>query len=99
MPRHNNDDAFDENGVLKDGRSVRVALLMMDGKTQRSVSLSDGLGNRAGNCPGYVMLDNDDRAEHRQQMYDFQKAELSARWKGGLTEGDTLKLGDRTMEV
>ena len=41
MPRHNNDDALDENGILKDGCSVRYSLLTMDGKRRRAVSLSD----------------------------------------------------------
>jgi hypothetical protein len=36
------DDEFDENGVVRDGRRIRVPMMMMD-SLQRSVAASDGL--------------------------------------------------------
>lgn len=35
----------------------------------------------------------------RRQMYDLEKAELGARWKGGLAEGDHVRMGDRMVTV
>jgi hypothetical protein len=36
------DDEFDENGVVRDGRRIRVPMMMMD-SLQRSIAASDGL--------------------------------------------------------
>jgi hypothetical protein len=51
------DDAFDEAGVLKDGRSLRVPLSFMDAYHRaefNDVAVHDGLGNPAGHRPGFV---------------------------------------------
>lgn len=40
MTRHDDDEPFDERGILKDGRSVRVPMMMRDSMTplQRAIS-------------------------------------------------------------
>jgi hypothetical protein len=96
--------ATDEGGVLG-GERVRIPLYLMDAldPTQQAIALSrmqlsDGLGNAAGHRPGFVFSDAIDHrrlAEHR----DFAKAELSARYRGGLQQGDRVQLGDRAMTV
>ena len=60
--------------------------------------LTDAFGDIAGNRPGYV-FDTQTDNEHRTQTRDFQKAQLSAEWKGGLADGDLVKFAGRTMEV
>jgi hypothetical protein len=76
-----NDDALDERGIIKDGKSVRVGLMMMDsGSVQQSIALEDA-------------------ARRREEARDWQKAELSSRWKGGLAEGDHVPIGDKLMVV
>src|SRR4051794_13576019 len=44
-----NDDAFDENGLLKDGRSVRVSMIMRDGLSplQRAIREESRVSGRA----------------------------------------------------
>jgi hypothetical protein len=81
------DDAFDENGVLKDGHRVRVPLMMMDGMqrdVRDHVRIHDGHGNRdiVGHRPGFLVSDaraNDARAE----TYDAYNRELVNAWRGG----------------
>jgi hypothetical protein len=35
----------------------------------------------------------------RQELIDWDKAQLSARWKGGLAEGDRVRIGDKDLVV
>ena len=45
--RRSDDDAFDEDGLLKDGHSVRVPLMLKD-------ALHDGFGGAPGRKPGFA---------------------------------------------
>jgi hypothetical protein len=50
-------EAFDDGGVLKDGRSIRVPISFMDAYHRaqlKDVAVHDGLGNPAGHRPGFV---------------------------------------------
>lgn len=85
---HDDDDAF-ENGVLKDGRSARVPMMLRDSLTplQRAVAanaarLHDGHGNRdvVGHRPGYIVSDAANDA--RDEAYRLYDAAKSAEWRG-----------------
>ena len=91
------DDDFDENGLLKDGKSARVRLEMRDSAGYLLVDASGRPLPAEGRTAGYVFADAN--AERRVQDYDFQKAELSSRWKGGLEAGDHLTIGDKRFEI
>lgn len=78
------DDAFDENGILKDGKRYRIPLRMMD-SLQRAVH--DHAAARQAvriidaplHQPGFV---RDMRAvADRQAIYDEYDASVSAAWK------------------
>ena len=89
MTRHyedfREDDAFDENGLLRDGHKSRVPLTMRDAMTplQREIAtkrarLTDGNGNCdefAFSRPGYRILAdaavNDARAAAYQEYLDY----------------------------
>jgi hypothetical protein len=78
------DDDDDRRGVIKDGERLRVRMTAMD-STQRAIASND----------------HDDNVEliDRQEMQDWDKAQLSARWKGGLEPGDRVRIGDKLMVV
>lgn len=97
------EDAVDENGILKDGRKIRVPLSMRD-------SNPHPCGAKMWYGPPMPLFDSDIRSKprttndkvalvDRQKIQDWQKAELSARWKGGLADGDIVRLGDRMQVV
>jgi hypothetical protein len=93
--RNTNDDAFDENGLLKDGKSVRVTMMMRDGMTPSPVTVVDAFGNDglALHQPGYRYLSAAPMtADHavlatRDAMRDEARADYIRRtcdaWKGG----------------
>lgn len=58
---HDNDHDFDERGVLRDGRSVKVPMFAMDSASPRDgrtrSGLHDGHGNPVGHRPGFVVSD------------------------------------------
>ena len=59
------DDALDENGVVKDGRSIRVPLMMRDGGAGRPGSTFD-----------YAAA-----ARVKEQAYQDAKREMSDAWR------------------
>ena len=75
------DDAYDERGLLRDGHKVRVPVMMRDADSVQSA------------------IAQEDARRHWHEQRDFAKAELSARWKGGLETGDVVRLGDRMVTV
>lgn len=95
------DDAFDANGILKDGRSFRVSLHLLD-SAQRAVH--DHVGELAKvhvldlslHQPGFVTEGHRpvaDRRADREAMYSHYDAELSERWKSPVTEAGGHGLG------
>ena len=92
------EDAFGENGIIRDGVHVRVPMMMRDSAGRTLVDafgtpLSPNYGRR-----GYAFVDADNSQRCREH-YDYQKEELSARWKGGLSNGDPVRIADRNLEV
>jgi len=94
--RYSDDDAFDENGVLKDGRSVRVSLhdaAMSRSGTQRQQTstnrITDGRSPNdptALHRPGFRVNTGDSDSSSRQKIRDeYEKADIQARnrWKVG----------------
>ena len=76
------DNAFDENGLLRDGHKIRVPLTMRDAMTplQREIPterarITDGTGNYRFSRPGWRMLAdasvNDAREAARREYLDY----------------------------
>ena len=90
MIKHNDDDDFDENGVLRDGHSVRVPMMMRDGMTplQRAVAqhslamrLHDGRGGPIGHKPGFVYSTDASLNDAKERAYAAYDAELRDAYK------------------
>jgi hypothetical protein len=78
---NDDDDAFDERGLLRDGRIYRVHMSMRDAMwardQQRSPVLHDGRGGPVGPRPGFILSDASN--DQRQQAYaDYQRDLLDA---------------------
>ena len=107
------EDQFDERGILEDGAQVTVPMFCMDTLDANgnvietraqvldsSIRFHDGLGRAVGNRPGYVCrFEDEPAAKVWNETRDFQKAKLSAEWKGGLEDGDIVPLNGRNMQV
>jgi hypothetical protein len=77
--RHIDDDAFDEDGLLKDGHSVRVPLMLKD-------ALHDGLGGAPGRKPGFAFTrDSASRGRVAAAYEDYEEAQQNA-WRGPIHE-------------
>jgi hypothetical protein len=112
MYHHNtNDDAFDENGALKDGRTWRIPLTVMDA-LQRDVMLNtqitdhtrihlhDGRGGAVGQRPGFLFADNVDRSSVTQ-AYDTYEREATSAWRDARhinPEGGMIELSEEDEE-
>ena len=81
-----NDDDFDENGLLRDGRTLRVGMLMRDSLSPvqlaiaDSHTLHDGLGNAAGNKPGYVFAADASARATLRDAYDQYDQDAANAW-------------------
>jgi hypothetical protein len=72
-------DAFDEDGLLKDGHSVRVPLMLKD-------AMHDGFGGAPGRKPGFAFTrDSASRARVAAAYEDYEEAQQSA-WRGPIHE-------------
>jgi hypothetical protein len=69
MTYRNDDDAFDENGILRDGHTVRVPLQMRDAM-RRASNMRDG---------GHHRLERDPYARHRPGQRFGDMAALDAK--------------------
>jgi hypothetical protein len=72
-------DAVDERGLLRDGKAIRVGLMMADAARASNVHLHDGYGGPVGGKPGFVVCDAGQatRDEAYRQMCD----ELRNAWR------------------
>ncbi len=96
--RYSDDDAFDERGILKDGRRAVFRTQMMDGANRIArVTGSAGLGR-----PGYRIplsdspLDALAAATKRQSAYDSYERALTNAWRGrgdAVGESDPSQIG------
>ena len=92
------EDAADENGILRDGARIRVGVQMLNSAGR---PLVDGLGQPlAGGSrwSGYVFVD-EHKGSQRAVDHELRKAQLSAAWRGGLRAGDQLTIGDQRLDV
>ena len=100
--RADDDDAFDDRGVFKDGRSMRVPMRLMDAADPPRVRNADGspLGQ-----PGFMVADK--FRDARQVLYDEYDAAISEQWRNppsgagshgfvGAREGDLCTLNGET---
>lgn len=106
-PKYQHDDAFDEEGLLKDGQRLRTSMFAMD-SLQRSVAVnvtdafgesSDAALNRPGGRFSSDTTNDSDRARKRAETYEFADAERSAEYRGGLQVGDTIDLSGKRYTV
>jgi hypothetical protein len=81
------DDPFDERGVLKDGRRLRVPMSAMDG-VQRAIAadlarrvrlrFADGSSDPVGHRPGFIIAEDNGRAvidaAYRESVRELQLA-------------------------
>ena len=72
------DDAFDENGVLKDGRTVRVGMRIMDG---RNTPVHDGMGGTRMHQPG-CRYGSEFAELRRAEARDAYVRQISEEWRG-----------------
>jgi hypothetical protein len=87
----NNDDAFDERGLLKDQHTYRVRLPLMDHDPTHRRRIVDAAGNDglALNKPGYRLLQDDDAGRqaiadaHEKYLYDLENAWRGDAWRRG----------------
>jgi hypothetical protein len=93
-----NDDAFDERGLLRDGRIYRVPTKLMDGARQRPARVVDAKGGTEGlGRPGYRVPVSDSplhalaAATKRQSAYDSYERDLVNAWRG---KGDAVGESD-----
>jgi hypothetical protein len=89
--KRDDDDDFDERGVLKDGRQMRVPMSTMDARppdvAKHSGRLHDGSGNHQliHHQPGFIVSDGF-TAEERQRVRDAYEAyarDLKKAWQRG----------------
>ena len=85
------DDAFDEHGVLRDGKTVRVSMQMRDAamlrhagqRQQTTARITDGTGNPLGlHKPGFRVRTGDNRQAIKDALAEYE-AEMTNRWRDG----------------
>jgi hypothetical protein len=80
------DDLFDEHGLLRDGKTYRVPMSARDSLTplQRAVAASqlhDAHGRPAGHRPGFVFDAGSDARDAMRELYRQHDAEEAERWR------------------
>ena len=92
-------DAFDENGVMRDGVTTRFPMFMTDSAGNvLTDAFNEPLGPRW-TCRGYVFSDNSNRPPPSDDDHpDVRKFALSNAWKGGHFEpGDAMIYEGKVM--
>jgi hypothetical protein len=83
MKKNKYNDAYDDDGILKDGRTVRVSMQMRDATMMhRANSVTDGTGDSLGlHRPGYrVIGDTVARDAKANALRDYEKR-LTSAWR------------------
>ena len=101
MDHYYDDEDENDSRIVRDGETVRVSMFAMD-STQREIAARFPR-SRALYQPSFVSdvetAFDQEAALDAQERRDFEKAQLSAAWKGGFQAGDRIRLGDRDMVV
>jgi hypothetical protein len=82
MNKHyrNDDDAFDERGLLRDGKVYRAKLTMMDHDPTHRRRVTDGSGDELGlHRPGWRIFDVDDAGDVKAEARRRYEQELAIR--------------------
>jgi hypothetical protein len=76
------DDAFDEDGLLKDGHVARVRMSMKDAMSMRDCPrVTDAFGNRPGHKPGFIVSNDARQRDARAQAYADYERDLARAYK------------------
>ena len=82
------DDAFDENGVLKDGRRIRVPLMMRDGVSDVQRIAQDAVARRFGlrdvsdlHAPGPRYCTDQAAVEAKEEAYRQMCHDMENAWR------------------
>jgi hypothetical protein len=76
------DDAFDERGMLKDGHVARVRMSMRDAMMMRDrPRVTDAFGNRPGHKPGFIVSNDARQRDARAQAYADYERDLARAYK------------------
>jgi hypothetical protein len=84
MTRHDDDEPFDERGILKDGRSVRLPMMLRDSNISQhslAMQLHDGRGGTVGHRPGYVFSTDAFLSDAKQRAYAAYEREQAEAYK------------------
>jgi hypothetical protein len=99
-------EAFDANGMIKDGVAMRTPAFLRDGwpgmRDSRGVTLKDAFGapiEAAYGRRGYVFVNDAASAKRKADAYVESKLMLSSAYKGGWELGDTVTVGDATHVI
>jgi hypothetical protein len=80
MYQTNEDDAFDERGLLKDGHVARVRMSMRDAMREHErARITDAFGRRPGNRPGFLI--SGANADAKRRAYADYERDLANRWR------------------
>jgi hypothetical protein len=90
--KRDNNDAFDEHGMLRDGRSLRVSMQMRDSLQRRTPTgsrVTDGSDNPSAlNKPGYrVIGDTAARDAKAAALRDYE-SDLTTAWRKPICDDD-----------
>ena len=92
------EDAFDENGIIRDGVTTRFPMFMTDSEGRTLVDAMGAPLDPSYTRRGYVFADNSNRERPIDDNHpDVQKAYLSNAWKGGVKPGDVVTIDGRTL--
>ena len=108
MTRHDDDDAFDAFGILRDGKSTRVSVMMRDAAMsplQRSV-MADGLRRDAArrlgladaaalHKPGQRFCTDEAARARVEEVYQDEKRKLQDAWRKPVADAAGEFLGAR----
>jgi hypothetical protein len=92
MNKHyrDDDDAFDERGLLRDGRVYRAKLTMMDHDPTHRRRIVDASGDALGlHRPGYRVFDVDDVGDVKAEARRRYEQELCDSWRGDAASNPT----------
>jgi hypothetical protein len=103
--RYQDDDDFDERGILKDGHACRVSLMDSDSLSpmqldvaRSSVQVVDGQGGTQGlSRPGWRLPANDALLQASDAAYEDYRRALTSAWRGNRIHADAAATDARKI--